>query len=412
MKPDISIIIITEEVSKYLEHCIDNIQKSTTLSYEIIVVDIGSGSEDTNTIGNIPQVEYVSYHYMDLGSAYNYGIKHSKANHIIILSPKINVRPGWDTTMVDFSRLFENIGIVGQSKNGTTPSSTASSEFHVVENLDENYLLIKRELIDSIGIFDSKFSSTNFIFNDFFLRARFAGFELLHCKEFYVEKKYDGYSSDNIDYLNIYHDDRNKFIDKWKKFLPVKNDLISEILKKLPMEGRGDILFLGDIPIIPNTLMKRGYNVNWLPRSAGYNIISDKRKHYDIIILFDNITHEQGIIKLLEDGRSILNSHGLIVANIYNSLFIERIHHIFKGNFSIGTFDENIKYPIRCLSKPEIISSGDIAQLELMYLVGFASKPPPEYQKLFKEICKTSLSYDSLKEELCIEEYLVVWQKK
>ena len=60
---------------------------------------------------------------------------------------------------------------------------------------------------------------------------------------------------------------------------------------------------------------------------------------------------------------------------------------------------------------PEIMASGEIAEMELMYLVGFASNLSTQYQKLFKEICKTNSISKSLKEEICIEEYLAICQK-
>jgi len=47
----------------------------------------------------------------------------------------------------------------------------------------------------------------------------------------------------------------------------------------------------------------------------------------------------------------------------------------------------------------------------LMYLVEFDTDLPIQIQTLFKEICKTNLSSKFLREKICIEEYLTVWQK-
>lgn len=411
MKPDISIIILTSKISKQLKDCIDSIYKFTTLPYEIIIAYTGSVDKNTDELHIFPNARYLACHKMDTSLAYNKGIEDSNTDNIIILSPKVTVTPNWDTSILDCSQVIPSIGLVGKPKKPTNLSSVKNPEFQIADSLDESCLLIKKTVIDSIGGFDTRFYSTSFIFDDFFFRARLDGFELFYCNEDYAVKLHDTHTLDNIDYLDIYIDDRNKFINKWKKLLPVKNDLISEILNKLPTEGKGDILFLGDTPIIPNTLTKRGYTVESVPRSTGYRILSDKNKLYNIIILFDNITHERTLISLLEEGSSILKPRGLIIANIHNSLFIERVHHIFKGNFSIASFESNLKYPICCLSKPEIIASGEVAALELMYLVGFASKPTPDFQKIFKEICNTSPGSHSVKEELCIEEYLAVWQK-
>lgn len=411
MKPDISIIILTSEVSKQLKDCVDSICKFTTLSYEIIIVYTSSIDKNADELQTFPNSRYLLCHGMGTSLAYNRGIEDSKADNIIILSPNITVTPTWDIAMLDCSQRIPSIGLVGKPKKTTNLLTVKNPEFYVAESLDENCLFIKRSVIDIVGEFDRKFFSNSFIFDDFFLRARLNGFELFYCNEDYTEKKHYDPTLDNIEYLDVYVDDRNTFIDKWKELLPIKNDLISEILNKLPARGIGDVLFLGDNSIIPSTLIRRGYTVSSLPRSAGYNILADEDKAYDIIILFDNITHEQTLIKLLEEGSSILNPRGLIIANIQNSLFIERIHHIFKGNFSIAAFDSSLKYPLSCHSKPEIVLSGEVAVLELMYLIGFASKPTPDFQNIFKDICNVSPGSSSLKEELCIEEYLAIWQK-
>lgn len=405
MKPNFSIIILTETMN--LKTCIDNINKFTTSPYEIIVVY--TGPNDINI--DHSQYKYISCHDMNISLAYNNGLEIAKGDLLVMLSPNVTVSANWDRELLTCAQLSENIGLIGRTKRKTKTSTMEELGSHIVDVLDEDCLLIKRKVIDHIGDFDERFSSKHFMFSDFFLRTRLAGFELLHCNENYIEKNYDMQMLDNIDYLNIYQNDRKKFVEKWREFLPIKNDLITEILNKLPVEAMGDILFLGDNPIIPNTLMNRGYSVVSITCSDGYNILWNKKETYDIIILFDNITHECNLIKLLKDGKKILNHRGLIIANIYNSLYIERIHHVFRGNFSIAAFDTNKKYPIQCLSRPEIMASSEVAEMELMYLVGFASDPPIQFQKLFKEICKTNPSSKFLREEICIEEYLAVWQK-
>lgn len=411
VKPNFSIIIIAETVSENLKACIDNINKFTTLPYEIIIVHTGPNNPNDKNI-DLMQYKHISCYNMNISSAYNSGLKLSEGDNLVILSSKITVSANWDRDILNCTKLSQNIGLVGQAKRNTKMTKTKSSTSNIVENLDEDFLLIKRKVLDSIGNFDEIFSSIHFMFSDFFLRARLAGFELLHCNENYIGKRYNEPLLDKIEYLDVYQIDRKKFVNKWEKILPIKDDLISEILNKLPPKAIGEeLLFLGDNPIIPNTLINRGYNVSTITCHNGYSILQDKEKLYDIIIFFDNFTHESSLIRLLRDGGKILNQHGLIIINIFNALFIERIHQVFKGNFSIASLDINRKYPIQCLSMPEIMASGEIAEMELMYLVGFASNLSTQYQKLFKEICKTNSISKSLKEEICIEEYLAIWQK-
>lgn len=411
MGPDISILILVSKVSNRLRECIDSIEKYTNLPHEIILLYSDTTEQSLDCLQKFSNTRYLPCPNMNTAMAYNSGIKEAQSENILILSPRATVKPHWDRDIIDCSNIIPSIGLVGRPKKAIRTEALESLDFYIAESLDEDCLLIKKTVTDSIGYFDDEFSTSSFMFDDFFLRARQSGFELFYCNEDYFTMPSDDTPMDNIDYLDIYIDNRDRFIDKWQGQLPIKNDLIGEILNKIPPMGKGNVLFLGDDLIIPNTLCRRGYKVHSLPRTKGYSDFLNQASLYNIIILFDNITHEETLIRLLKSGKATLESRGLMVANVQNSLYIERVQQVFKGNFSIAAFDPSLKYPLSCLSKPEIMVAGEVANLELMYLVGFAAKPNPEFQQIFKEIYSTDPGNSSFKEELCIEEYLAVWQK-
>lgn len=406
MRPDVSIIILVSEVSEHFTRCIDSINNYTKTSYEIIISYIGPKVQNLKKLAN---VKYLSCHRMNIATAYNTAIKHAKGINIILLSPQVRVKPNWTSQIIEHSNLTPSIGLVGSLESNHKYYNSASSKLRIVGNLDKSFLLIKKAVIDDIGLFDAQFNNIDFIFNDFFLRARLSGFELAHCKRCHTIKSYNINTASNIDYLHEHTDNRGKFLDKWNRVLPIKVDLIAEILNKIPPISTSTVLFLGDNQIIPNTLLKRGCKVKSYSRSKGYQALQNKDHKYDIIILYDNLTHEQTLANILDIACSILRPYGLILANIQNTLYIERVHQIFRGNFSMVSFDPALKYPISCLSLPEIMLISGITPLELMYLAGFSCKPSIEFQQLFKEICNIDPG-SSLKEELCIEEYLAVWQ--
>ncbi|NMA95636.1 MAG: hypothetical protein GX974_06310 [Clostridiales bacterium] len=411
MAPNISILIFAPEYSNLLQRCLEKIAETTTLSYEIMLLSPRPLNVNLDKSEKPADIQFITCSNLSINKAYNKGFLYSKSDNIVIISPEIMVKHNWDVHIMKYAKIRSNIGFVGKLKKPISSTIMETSDFYITEALDDSCLLIKRFVVDIIGDFDEKFSSTSFMFDDYFLRARQSGFELSYCKEDLFRRSFSAEIGDNIDYLDTYLDNRNRFVEKWRRFLPIKNDIISEVLLNTVLIEEEHILYLGDDPIIPNTLERRGYIVRSISRSHGYSPLMKDNQRYNAIIIFDNITHEQTLFSLLDQAKSILMPKGLLFINIHNSLYIDRVYEIFRGNFTISHFDPNLKYPFYCLSKPEIMSSNKVSHLELVYLAGFTSKPSPEVQGILKEICNAGPAKNHLKEEFCTEEYLAIWQK-
>ena len=67
VKPNFSIIIIAETVSENLKACIDNINKFTTLPYEIIIVHTGPNNPNDKNI-DLMQYKHISCYNMNISS--------------------------------------------------------------------------------------------------------------------------------------------------------------------------------------------------------------------------------------------------------------------------------------------------------------------------------------------------------
>lgn len=117
--PLISIIIPTYNQKAVLQKCIDSVLTKTTYrNYEIIVVDNRSNEPETleylkklNTHRKIKVVRYNKpFNYSEVN---NFGYKHSKGEHILLLNNDTEViNNGWLTSLVELSQLPE-VGAVG-----------------------------------------------------------------------------------------------------------------------------------------------------------------------------------------------------------------------------------------------------------------------------------------------------------
>jgi GT2 family glycosyltransferase len=88
-KPDISIIIVSYNVQKYLCNCIDSLLAQTDIVVEIIVVDNNSTDGTIEILeSKYPNVKRISNSYnAGFSAANNQGIKESSGETILVLNP-------------------------------------------------------------------------------------------------------------------------------------------------------------------------------------------------------------------------------------------------------------------------------------------------------------------------------------
>jgi len=208
VQPDkCSIIIPCCNQLKFTKLCIDSIEKHTKYSnYEIIIIDNGSKDETSvwlNTHQNFKLIKNSS----NLGApkAFNQGIEASSGEFIILLNNDTVVTDGWLSKLVKCATSEQQIGIVGASSNSREAESLNLTEIQRVGALLElknagNYkktagvtsfcMLIKRHVIEDIGLFDENYSLGTNDDHDFCLRASLAGYEIVCALDTFVYHHY------------------------------------------------------------------------------------------------------------------------------------------------------------------------------------------------------------------------------
>ncbi len=114
-KIDVSIIIVSWNVRRFIEECLSSISPDKKNTYEIIVVDNAS---DDNT------VEHIKQHWPDVmlienqensgvARANNQGIKIAHGRYIVLLNPDTQVMDNAIDNLVDFMDSHPDVGIAG-----------------------------------------------------------------------------------------------------------------------------------------------------------------------------------------------------------------------------------------------------------------------------------------------------------
>lgn len=250
-----SIIIVTFNGLEYTKLCIESIRKFTKRgSYEIIVIDNNSTDGTKEWISNQDDLKIIlNEDNLGFTAACNEGISIAVGD-ILLLNNDIIVTPRWLENLNKALYSNSNIGAVGPVSNYVSNNQQVdinySNIYEMLEfanefNISNNELweyrikligycyLIKKEVVDKVGVLDERFTPGHYEDDDISIRILCSGYNLLVCKDTFVHhfgsasfKKKDGLGA--LISTNYY-----KFIEKWGFEVafgaPVKWNLIDKI---------------------------------------------------------------------------------------------------------------------------------------------------------------------------------------
>ncbi len=215
--PKISIIILNWNGLKYTIECLESLKKSTYPNYEVIVVDNGSKGNDADIL----EEKYRGYITLirikeNLGwfGGTNIAIKQivsqGESDYVLLLNNDTKIiQEDWLEKLVKVGEKEENIGIVGCTL--LFPSGKfqlggrilkTPFQFHFITgifsevNISDNVknfievdvvegacFMIKKKVIDKIGLFDENFGAGNYEDGNYQIRAKRAGFKVIYVPD-------------------------------------------------------------------------------------------------------------------------------------------------------------------------------------------------------------------------------------
>ena len=115
IKVDVSIIIVTYNTCKMTDECIDSIiEKTSGISYEIILVDNASKDESRNFFTGDSRIKYIyNEENIGFGKANNKGVEIAEGRNILFLNSDTLLRNNAIKILSDFLDSHENTGACG-----------------------------------------------------------------------------------------------------------------------------------------------------------------------------------------------------------------------------------------------------------------------------------------------------------
>ncbi|KZE77885.1 hypothetical protein AV654_20135 [Paenibacillus elgii] len=235
-----SIVIATYNKLEYTQLCIESIRKFTSQhDYEIIVVDNHSTDETVPWLRSQSDIKAI-FNNENLGfpKACNQGIEVSSGDNILLLNNDTIVTSNWLTNLLTCLYSREEVGAVGSVTNSCSYGQSIQVPYNSIEemhtfaiqyNQSSNpalwedrlklvgyCMVIKKNVLDKVGLLDERFTPGNFEDDDLSLRIKLAGYRLVLCRDTFIHHFGSVSFRNNVDsYNKLLFTNQEKFVKKW-----------------------------------------------------------------------------------------------------------------------------------------------------------------------------------------------------
>lgn len=375
-----SIVILTYNQLDYTKLCIESIKKFTpSNTYEIIVVDNNSTDGTPNWLKNQPDLKVI-YNKENKGfpAGCNQGIKISKGDNILLLNNDTIVTPNWLNNLQKALYSSDKIGAVGAVSNNCSNYQKIETTYNnISEMLDfaikynvsnENQwklktkligycYLIKRSVLDKVGLLDERFSPGNFEDDDHCYRVICEGYKLLLCVDTFIHHFGSvSFNQSNSNFSNILNVNAQKFKEKWgfdsSYSSCIRLDLINFIQEN---ENKNlNVLEVGCATGSSLLEIKNRYknaNLYGLEISKGSGnvaknlcnciignieneVLPYEENFFDYIIFGDVLEHLTNPWEILSKMKKYLKKDGFVIASLPNIMHVSVLFRLLNGYFT------------------------------------------------------------------------------
>lgn len=383
-----SIIVISYNMSVQTRECLESIRENNLASsYELIVVDNASEENNAKWIKDWPNIKFIE-NSENKGFPYacNQGIKISEGeNDILILHNDTLMMPNaiYQLRM----GLYENaaIGATGSVATYALNHQGVSEQYTTLEgyidyarqnNIPSQHayekkvwlvgcgLMLKREAVDEVGLFDIRFSPGSFEDCDLGIRLNYAGWRMVLCKNSFILHYGQGGGANGEVWRKSKVEHENAIAQKWNLEMSYYTYARTEIIDliKRGQEEHFTVLEVGcgcgstlarieylwpkatvcGIELMENVARIGGNYLDVIQGDIENMELSYQEKSFDYIIIADVLEHLYHPEEILKRLRSYLKEDGKLLCSVPNIMHKSVMEPLKRGEFEyqdIGILD-------------------------------------------------------------------------
>lgn len=233
-----SIIILTHNQLSVTKLCLESIARNTPEPHEVIVVDNASTDCTVEYLQGLEWVQVVrNAENRGFPAAANQGIRAAKGDFVLLLNNDTVVPPGWLKRLLAAFERDARIGLVGPCCNCVSGAQQVAVTYADITDLDRFArdwaggkedlledtdrligfcLLIRRAVVDKIGLLDEQFGVGCFEDDDYCLRALRAGYRVVIARAAFIHH-WGGqtFRNSGVDFEALMQENLQRFRAKW-----------------------------------------------------------------------------------------------------------------------------------------------------------------------------------------------------
>ncbi|KAF6621129.1 GT2 family glycosyltransferase [Paenibacillus jamilae] len=374
-----SIIILTYNKLEYTKQCIESIRKYThENAYEIIVVDNASQDDTAEWLAQQTDVVTIlNKENRGFPEGCNQGIEVATGTEILLLNNDTIVTQHWLSNLLKALYSSDEIGAVGCVTNNSSYFQEIDVPYGNIDDMhsfakDYNIsnplsweerlklvgfcMLIKKSVIEQIGLLDERFSPGNYEDDDYSIRMRKNGYKLLLCKDTFIHHYGSTSFKEDKSYFNsLLEKNAKKFEEKWG-FDPIysqhKRDILINLIEAdassqitvlevgcacggtlLGIKNKFKNSLLYGIELNENSASIASLVADVIPHNVENGDLPYPPKSFDYIIFGDVLEHLYDPWKTLGNMRQFLKPDGKILASIPNIMHYSVINELLDGKW-------------------------------------------------------------------------------
>jgi GT2 family glycosyltransferase/tetratricopeptide (TPR) repeat protein len=233
-----SIVILTHNQLEFTRGCVESLRRSTPERHELVFVDNASTDGTLEYLRSVPGATVIANaENRGFPAAANQGIAASTGRQVLLLNNDTVVPAGWLGRLLRVLAEDPAVGLVGPCSNCVSGEQQIPADYQDLEGLEEFAalhaarhagvreptdrlvgfcLLVRREVIDQVGLLDERFGVGCYEDDDYCRRASAAGWKAVIARDAYVHH-YGGrtFVGDGVDFAALMRVNRAKYEAKW-----------------------------------------------------------------------------------------------------------------------------------------------------------------------------------------------------